>query len=451
MKAIDMRINLIILLLIISFFALVQDTSAALEKYTANPRYFSDNGKPIFLVGDYPRIATFMGEPFENNKKLDWKKFLDCISNEGINLVRQTFTMGGQQILNPSVMVPWKRTGPGMALDGRPKYNLDLFDPQLFNHFLEIARYAQSKGIYLQLTIMDAWNIKANKLDTGWGWRYHAFNGENNIQGLDASSGSNGSYGFTNLKNQRLLQYQKALIRKVADTFKNEPNVMFEIANENFYNKKWEILLADYLKDYERKMGYTLHLVMPKDLPNHGFDKIQTFNSKLLHKAMLKQYNLRQPLISDSDGIGNPPREILRQWAWTAFISGGSVSYLDQGWISMNGILDNEGTVSKSSRQDIGYMRRFAQRIKFWQMNPLDDVTAGETLAFGTDGEEYVIYSPSGSSFPIKIPEGTIYRARWYDPRTGDYIKLPDITAGDTNNIRKIDSSDWVLWLVKIK
>jgi hypothetical protein len=432
----------------------IRAASAPLRRNPENPRTFLYGSKPVFLVGDYPAIASFVDADVIGGGSFDWKRFLDVVSGEGVNLVRQVFSMGEQPADNPRALVPWVRSGPGKALDGRPKYDLDRFDPRLFDRFRAAARYARKKGVFLQIILFDCWDIKADVLDSGWGWRYDAFNGANNVQGLDATSGEDGANGFTDLKNARLLGYQEALMRKVADTLKDEPNVCFEVANENYYHPDWESRLADDLTDYEKSKDYLVHLVMPRDLPHHGVGGLERFEPERVRQATLSRLALRQPLIDDSDGAGMPPRGTVRRWAWTAFVSGGTVSYLDESWNSWFGNHDSTGSARSETRKDLGRLRHFAEKFRFWKLSPLTNaVSGGDAMAFGTaDDRTLLIYSASGGAFSLKgLPDGAAFRARWYDPRKGVFLPAERRAVKAEERFVKPDEEDWALALERTR
>ena len=69
-----------------------------------------------------------------------------------------------------------------------------------------------------------------------------------------------------------MFQYQKALVAKVIDTLGDLPNIIWEVCNEAFPETMgfpWQIALANYITAYEQSRGFTPHLVMPRDIPNH--------------------------------------------------------------------------------------------------------------------------------------------------------------------------------------
>ena len=236
---------------------------------------FIYNGENIFLVGVYPQIAALINGDTED--EYDYMAFLNTLSSHGLNFFRSMFAMGSDCMsswpMGQYTLTPWERTGPGYTNDGGLKYDLYVYNQENFQQWDNVLTEAEARGIIAQLVIWDCWSIKA-KDNEGWGWDYHPFNGDNNVNGIDATDSLGlGNYGFTNWNDEAVVDAQKALIREIVDRYSPQyGNLIYEIANENYYNQTWELNLADYLTSYEGSLGYPQHIVMPRDLPNHDFD-----------------------------------------------------------------------------------------------------------------------------------------------------------------------------------
>jgi hypothetical protein len=224
-------------------------------------------------------------------------------------------------------VVPYLRTGPGNANDGKAKYDLTQFDPNFFERLRTLCIAAHERGIYLQLILFDAWMLKHPHL-----WKLHAFHRENNINGVDGDPrntgmGTDGEGGFCSVGNPKALEAQQAFIRRVVDAVNEFDHILFEIANENYYNEPWELRLCDFIHDYE-KTKPRQHLVMPKDLLNHS-SVVQTWDVKAVHAAMIEKRSRRQPLIFDTDWTITQNDDEVRKAMWAAVLSGGHFNYMD--------------------------------------------------------------------------------------------------------------------------
>jgi len=423
--------------------------SGALSVHPTNPSYFqSADGKPVVLIGDYT-WGTFSDVDY------DYKAMLDTLKANGLNFARVWVWWGCGEFAeeNRVHVEPYLRTGPGNANDGKPKYDLTKFNPAFFDRLRAVCAAARERGIFLQLTLFDAWMIKHRHL-----WRLHAYHRDNNINGVDGDpkntgTGTDGRQGFCSLGNPKALEAQKAFIRKVVDAVNEFDNVYFEIANENYYNADWERRLCEFTHEYERSKPKQ-PLVMPLDLPNHDYGGIKTWDLQRLHASLLKARVLKQPLIFDTDGIGSPDDATVRKAAWTAFVSGGHVDYLDdslQIGSEYNG--DFKGTRRVSLRQQLGYLASFTKQVRFWEMQPDDAFIVGNERravpAFAlASASEVVVYLPNGGSATLDLSsmKGTL-SARWFNPREGSFGKRFKVEGEGQREFQAPEQNDWALLL----
>jgi len=421
----------------------------SLAVYARNPHDFQDaKGRPVVLIGDYT-WGTF------SDVEYDYRAMFDTLKACGLNFARAWVWWGNEtgfdqvppQNYHRVNIVPFQRTGPGSANDGRPKYDLTRFNPAFFKRLQDVCRAARQRGIFLQLTLMDAWMIKHPHL-----WKLHACHRDNNVNGVDGDPketgrGTDGEKGFCSMGNPKVLEVQKAFIRKVLDAVNRFDNILFEIANENYYNPEWEKHLCEFIHQYEKDKPKH-HLAMPLDLPNHDYGGIKTWDLEALHANLLKARALSQPLIFDTDGIGSPEDAVIRKAAWTAFVSGGHVDYLDDSLQPGSGFHgDYKGSRRAALRQQLGYLARFTKQVRFWEMQP-DDALVKEGHAFAmASSKELVAYLPDGGSVTLitdRLEDRLI--ARWLNPLTGTWLDA-GAAAGTPHRFTASDNNDWVLYI----
>ena len=167
-------------------------SSSPIGVLPSNPYFFKDTrGKPLVLVGDYT-WDTYSHLDFE------YGKMFDSLKARGLNVARVWVFQGqgGGGRRGGQVMVPYLRTGPGNANDGRPKYDMDKFDPAFFDRLAAMCQAAKKRGINLQLILFDAWMLKHANL-----WAMHVYQRDNNINGVDGdpnntTKGTDGKQGF---------------------------------------------------------------------------------------------------------------------------------------------------------------------------------------------------------------------------------------------------------------
>ncbi|NCO95778.1 MAG: hypothetical protein COZ06_02255 [Armatimonadetes bacterium CG_4_10_14_3_um_filter_66_18] len=437
-----------------------RDKTGAVAVHPPNPHYFQTaEGKPLLLLGDYT-WGTFSDVDY------DYRAMFDTLRANGLNFARVWVFWGNEtgfesqrppQNYHRANVVPYLRTGPGVATDGQPKYDLTRFNPAFFARLRAVCAAARERGLFLQLTLFDAWMIKHPHL-----WRLHAYHRDNNVNGVDGDpkntdKGTDGEQGFCSLGNPPVLEAQKAFIRQTVDAVNEFDHLLFEIANENYYSAEWERHLCEFIHEYEKGKPRQ-HLVMPLDLPNHDYGGIKTYDFQQLHTSLLKARALNQPLLFDTDGIGNPDDATVRKAAWTAVVSGGHVSYLDdslQPGSEHQG--DERGSRRATLREQLGHLATFVHQVRFWEMEPDDTLVVGNghhsegfpVPAFASaSAQEIVVYLPEGGEVTVDLSavSGAL-TVKWMHPVEGTTTPGGTTTGGTIRTFKAPFGGDAVLYI----
>ena len=443
-------------------------SSKALSIYPTNPAYFqSADGKPIVMIGDYEASPTApTGTPIDPN--FDYQIFFDTLGDNGLNFAKLWIFYGVEAEYDSETpfdeyhrfnILPYLRTGPGLASDGRPKYDLNQFNPYYFERVAAACAAARERGVYLHLVLIDGWIFRIPAL-----WKFHAYNRANNVNGVDGDPKDTGmstdpERGSCSLGNTRVLEVEKAYLRRLLDAVNDFDNLLFEVSNENYYNLEWELSIAKFVHEYEKGKPRQ-HLVMPLDLPDHDYGGVtygaeakndhtkswKTWDLAQLHDRLLAARGLKQPLIYDTDGIESNDNPVQRKGFWTAFVSGGHVDYTDYSFQPEIGG-DERGRRRAELRRQLGYLASFTRQIHFWEMHPADLVRSGDAYALASRGEA-VVYLPGGGSVDVNLGEmaGSL-SAKWYNPRNGLFSPPSAFTGGKIRSFQAPDHHDWVLYL----
>jgi len=442
----------------------------ALSIYAPNPAYFqSADGKPVVMIGDYQASPTApTAVPIDPD--YDYQVYLDTLKASGLNFAKVWIFYGLEAEYDSETpfddyhrfnLLPYLRVGPGLANDGRPKYDLTQFNPLYFERLAAFCAAACERGIYLHLVLIDAWDFRIPAL-----WKFHAYNRANNVNGVDGDPKGTGlatdpEQGACSLGNTQLLEAEKAYLRRTVDAVNDFDNILFEVANENYYNLRWEQSIAEYVHEYEKSKPRQ-HLVMPMDLPDHDYagpsydarqhveyDKTwKTWDLPRLHARLLAGRNLKQPLIFDPDGIESNDNPVQRKAFWTAFVSGGHVNYTDYSFQPEVGG-DERGVRRAELRRQLGHLAAFTRQVHFWEMHPVDWVRSGEAYALASP-QEAALYLPSGGNVEVDMQgmPGS-FRAKWFNPRNGLFSEVSTVVGGKVQTFAAPDLRDWVLYLQK--
>ena len=165
------------------------------------------------------------------NLDFDYRKYLDALAAGGANYTRiytgSYFEPQHKWFKNHSLgpadgrhCLPWGRSSvPGYAKGGN-KFDLDTWNLEFVRRLKDYVRYAGSKGIVVEVALYNA-----HKPLT---WPFHPLQIDNNVNGV----GNVGFVDFQAIQEPKLLEYQKAYVRKVTREVNEFDNVIIEIIDE---------------------------------------------------------------------------------------------------------------------------------------------------------------------------------------------------------------------------
>jgi Family of unknown function (DUF6298)/Putative collagen-binding domain of a collagenase len=387
----------------------------------SNPRYFTNgSGRAVYLTGSHVwwnlvgsrtwKVDCERGrvEPF------DFGQYLDRLAWHNHNFVRLwTIELTRWEECGETVTVspqPWLRTGPGVALDGLPKFDLRRFDPAYFQRLRARVRAAKARGFYVSVMLFEGWGLQ---WQGDWRWRSHPFHGPNNVNGVEGDADGDGSgIEAHTLAVPAVTRLQDAYVRKVLDTVNDLDNVLYEIANETgVYSTAWQYHMIDLVKRYQRRKG-KIHPVGMTFQHAHGnnqalfrsrADWVSPFGLRYLSDP--PPGNGRKVVIQDTDhqcgGCGD------QTFPWRNFLRGLNPIYMDS--------MDDEPR-KNAIRSALGQTRRYAERIDLARAQP--SVTLASTgYALASPGREYLVYQPDGGPFSLDLrATRASYSVEWFDP-----------------------------------
>src|SRR4030095_10667373 len=181
----------------------VTTTAGPLIISEANPRYFtiaSDSAteeQAVYLTGSHiwHNFHDGMGpgsDCDETTENLDFDAYLKFLKEHGHNFIRlwrweqfKSQAAGGSFHLCMTPQ-PWVRRGPGKAKDGKPKFNLDIFDQVYFDRLRDRIIAAGEEGIYVAVMLFDGWALHLSPAPDNI--EGHPFFAANNINGISIQS-----------------------------------------------------------------------------------------------------------------------------------------------------------------------------------------------------------------------------------------------------------------------
>lgn len=441
-----------------------------LRTHPDNPRYFTDGTtrpdgslRAVYLVGAHTwnnLVDIGRSDPPE---RFDFAAYLDFLQRHHHNFIRlwawdstcwNTRANGplGKDFLHHVAPQPWMRSGPGNALDGKPRFDLTRFDPLYFERLRSRVVAAGERGIYVSVMLFEGWGLmhgnRRRNTQDGWAWRSHPFHPANNMNQLTIEGGDGPGGRVHTLRHPEVNRLQAVYIRKVVDTVNDLDNVLYEVINEGG-EKEWNWWVIQTVQEYER--------TKPKQHPvghtGHGAERLASLSASPADWVSPGRsdgfaedppaWNDKKVSLLDTDhiwGVGGNAA-----WVWKSFLRGhnpifmdpydGSVLGQDRGWGPL--------------RAAMGQTRRMAERMNLAAMKPHAELSStGYCLA--DPGREYVVYLPEGKDATIDLQAtGVSFAVEWIQPVSGDTVRGESISGGAGRSLKPPFKGDAVLHLLK--
>jgi hypothetical protein len=362
---------------------------------------------------------------------------------------------------------PWARTGPGIAKDGKRRFDLERFDDGFFERLRHRVVSAGEAGIYVGVMLFDGWALHLSPAPDHI--EGHPFYAGNNVNGISATS-------INDLQalplDPRVRALQEAYVRKVVDTLHDLPNVLWEVANESTGDgsvsqefadflgmaqvprwddsTQWQYWVIEVVKRHESERGYPVHPIgITMQFPVAEQTRV---NEPLLHSradwispgyddeifaggghpmapgSPPSRWFADPPvadgakvIISDTDHYAPGQGDAL--WAWKSFLRGHHPILMDFGLIG--GLEPTGGSPADTgeppfesyepARWAMGDTRRYAERMNLIAMQPRLDV-ASTGYALVDAGSEYLVLEPHGDGrvLSVDLAPGS-YTVEWFD------------------------------------
>jgi len=286
------------------------------------------------------------------------------------------------------------RPGPGMALDGKPKFDLNQFNQVYFDRMRSRVTAARDRGIYVSIMLFQGWST-----ETSAAWQGHPFNIHNNVNGVDGDPNKNGTgEAVHTLQLTAITNLQQAYVRQVIDTVNDLDNVLYEIANETGnYTTDWQYYMIRYIKSYEasKPKQHPVGMTFQWSSLGNGSDAA-LFDSPadwISPAGALPPYDWAtnpppadgsKVMLSDTDHIGGQNRV----WVWKSFLRGHNPIVMDD--------LGHADPMREAVRHAMGHTLTYAHRMDLMSMVPRTDL-ASSTYCLANPGVEYLVYLPSDS------------------------------------------------------
>ena len=459
-----------------------------------NPKLLEYRGRPVVLICASEHYGAVMNRPFR------FEKYLADCAHKHQNYTR-LFTLFRElqtdrnpystcKPESPDYVAPFRRVGPGTALDGQPLYDLDQWNPEFFDRLHRFLSGAEEIGVIVEIVLFS--NTYCPEV-----WRLNPLNPGNNVNGTEELSHIS---EYLTRRHERMFHYQCRHARKIVEETRRYGNVIYELCNEPGGGgadspemapvdeiNAWLAAVAEIIRDAEADLPQK-HLISgqesmayvssgPRQFADHSFDELPVdvvnmhpltdmnlrgrrydlgeFMMKELTLQSVRDYCLAaylhesKPLNLDEDNTATQYKDldgwtIHRKRAWVTVLCGCHYDFID--FSIMNYCEAGTRASRRHIRSWMSHLTRYVHSIDLVRARPLTDFVTGAPenvlpVAFGVAGSDYTVYLPDarelsdpavgrsiGGSVTLDLPEGE-YRYAAFGPRTGQYSSWTDLDA----------------------
>ncbi len=372
---------------------------------------------------------------------------------------------------NPHVLVgtvyygppmAYLRTGPGLALDGKPKFDLTQFDPAFFDRLRAFVAAARDKGIYASVMLFQGFRF-GPKGFVGDHWQGHYYNAKNNINGVDGGD----VHTVHTMADPAIVNLQDAYVHKIVDTVNDLDNVLYEIINENegnSANTEWQYHMIRVVKDYEKTKPKQHPVGMTVQFPN-GSDKVLEASPAdwISPVAKVPTSDGGKVVINDTDhsyyytGLKADGLASQRAWVWKNVTRGYQCLFMDP---YLDGGKNEDRNVPNGNapdpywdvlREALGQSRRYAMRMNLAATAPNGEL-ASTAYCLANPGREYLVFLPEGGEVTVDLSAASGPLAvEWLRPVDGKTVQGGTVAGGAERTLKSPFCGDAVLFLQKKK
>ncbi len=410
--------------------SVAQQGPGPLRPHPDNPRYFAHaGGDPVYLTGSHTwNNVVDMGET-DPPAPLDYPAYIQWLKAQGHNFTRlwtwellrwDSSSLEGQPPRNHTIAPHrYVRSGPGLAVDGRPKFDLTRLNDRYFENLSERVRIADENGIYVSVMLFEGWGNQTIP-DAYSQSPYHP---ANNVNGIDGDLNGDGiALEVHQLAIPAVTEIQKRYVARVLEALNHFDNLIYEIGNEVHHSSTaWQYEMIRFIREYENRlpkqhpvgMTYQYRFGINQTLFASPADWISP-NDVVIYRIDPPPADGSKVILADTDhfwGVGGNAT-----WVWKSFFRGLNPIFMDP--------MDGAIIAADPARLDAGAVRRsmgqtltWSQRIPLAAMAPHGEL-ASSTYCLADPGIEYLVFVPGErAGATVELPEGD-YRYLWFDTET---------------------------------
>jgi hypothetical protein len=434
---------------------------------TVNPRYFTDgSGRAILLVGSHTwgSLQDYTYATLPSPAPMDFGAYLAFLRRHNHNFFRlwaweSSFNPGAKQGTITYEPMPYQRPGPGSALDGKPKFDLTLFNPTYFDRLRSRVMAARDNGIYVSIMLFNGFSVEGKGNVGGDPWQGHPYHPKNNVSGVDGGSGT----AVHTLANRAITALQEAYVRKVIDTVNDLDNVLYEISNEDSgspADTAWQNHMIRLIKTHEATRGRQHPVGMTQLWPQGDEAALLSSAADWISPGTkLPKADGRKVILNDTDhsyfwiGLKVDGVAAQRAWVWENFTRGNQCLFMDPYLDPSHDPGRNDPVGGRPDvywdalRDAMGRTLAYANRMNLAAAIPHEEL-ASTGFCLADLGKGYLVYLPQGGDVTVDLSgaSGTL-STEWMQPADGTVIRVGPTVGGGRQTLQAPFPGDAVLYL----
>ena len=436
--------------------------SEGIQPWSENPYYWTNNGKPVLLLG-----ATDDDNLFQLP---NLKSHLDSLQEIGGNYVRNTMSDRDEGNLR------------AFAQNTQGKYDLNQWNPEYWEKFDSLLFWTSERDIIVQIEIWDRFDHSRDQ------WLTDPFNPGNNVNynyeeaQLDSlypnHPGANEQPFFFTVpsldNNEVLLKYQQTFVRKLLTHSLSFDNVLYCIDNETKGVNEWAVYWNEFIHELagEKKIMTTqmwddwdIKSAMHKRTLDHPELYQFVDMSQNSHNTGQLNWDNAQHILAY---IKESPRPVNS----TKIYGSATSSWLDRGigethavQTFFRNILGGFASsrfhrppsglgMSPPSINAIRSVRMVEKKLKFWDLNPMLDLLSereeNEAYLAGKEGQQYLLYFPKEGDVMLDLSnQAGKVDLHWINTTTASWLESEEISGGSSVQIKTPVGSGSLAVLIK--
>jgi hypothetical protein len=347
---------------------------------------------------------------------------------------------------------PWPRTGPGLADDGLPKFDLSQFNQAYFDRLRSRVSQLNAAGVWAGVYLFTGEFLDAYRC-SGDGY---PLSGGNNINSID-DGGGNGSMTMTTPNASTAIQ--DAMVEKTIDTLNDLPNVLWIVSEESASDTMWwHAHTIAHVQSYEatKPQHHPVGIASVDGLPDQAiYDTNATWVAPATALSPTSTCGTGTPAckvnVNDSDhsyfGMWNDTAQQNRQYAWENFARGNNLLFMDPYVVyyprenrnlctsPQNQICTGPDHRWDNFRDNLGYILSYSRKLDLTKVLPSTSVCSTGYCLVQTPavGSEFLVYAPNGGPVTIDLSRssGRTMNYEWFDPSTGQVVSRGSVPGGN--------------------